>query len=134
VGVDKPSTAERDFIAVAKLMEYSAETVLEVLQALATTQRSWLLILDNADDPEFDYHNYFPPGNHGTVLMTSRVAECMEHRPDAFEALEGMEVEDSTNLLLKAAEVPPRILASLHRPSSRNNQHPWNPYTSLNTS
>ncbi|KAH7354935.1 hypothetical protein BKA65DRAFT_549010 [Rhexocercosporidium sp. MPI-PUGE-AT-0058] len=106
VDVDKPSTAERDFIAVAKLLGHSAKTVHEALQALANTQRSWLLILDNADDPDFDYQVYFPPGNHGAVLMTTRVTECRRYSPDAFEALEGLEEEDSKNLLLKAAEVP----------------------------
>ncbi|KAG4440379.1 hypothetical protein IFR05_004119 [Cadophora sp. M221] len=106
VDVDKPATAERDFIAVAKLLGHAIESVLEALQVLATTHQSWLLILDNADDPNFDYQVYFPPGNHGAVVMTSRVAECRRYSPDAFEALEGLEEEDSKNLLLKAAEVP----------------------------
>ncbi|KAH6694332.1 hypothetical protein BKA61DRAFT_257548 [Leptodontidium sp. MPI-SDFR-AT-0119] len=106
VDVDNPSAAERDFIAVAKLLGHSAETVHEARQALTNTQRSWLLILDNADDPDFDYQVYFPPGNHGAVLMTTRVTECRMYSPDAFEALEGLEEEDSKNLLLKAAELP----------------------------
>ncbi|KAG4420607.1 hypothetical protein IFR04_006314 [Cadophora malorum] len=106
VNVDNPSTAERDFIAVAKLLGHSAETIHEARQAFTNTQRSWLLILDNADDPDFDYQVYFPPGNHGAVLMTTRVTECRRYSPYAFEALEGLEEEDSKNLLLKAAEVP----------------------------
>lgn len=70
---------------------------------LATKQQSWLLILDNADNPDFDYQVYFPPGNHGAVLMTSRVAECRNYSPDAFEALEGLDEQDAKKLLLKAA-------------------------------
>ena len=107
VDVDKPSTAERDFIAVAKLLGRVIESVPEALQVLATTYRSWLLILDNADDPGFDYQIYFPPGNHGAVLMTSRVTECKQYSADAFEALGGLEEEDSKELLLKAAELAP---------------------------
>jgi tetratricopeptide (TPR) repeat protein len=107
VDVDKPSTAERDFTAVAELLGHSIETIPEALQVLATTYRSWLLILDNADDPEFDYQIYFPPGNHGAVLMTSRVAECKQYSPDAFEALEGLGENDSKELLLKAAGLSP---------------------------
>jgi len=106
VDVDNALTAERDFIAVAKLLGHSAETVHEAHQALTNTRQSWLLILDNADDPDFDYQVYFPPGNHGAVLMTTRVTECRRYSPDAFEALEGLEEEDLKNLLLKAAEVP----------------------------
>ncbi|PMD26604.1 hypothetical protein NA56DRAFT_654415 [Hyaloscypha hepaticicola] len=107
VDVNKPSTAERDFIAVAKLLGRVIESVPEALQVLATTYRSWLLILDNADDPGFDYQIYFPPGNHGAVLMASRVAECKQYSADAFEALRGLEEEDSKELLLKAAELAP---------------------------
>jgi tetratricopeptide (TPR) repeat protein len=107
VDVDKPSTAERDFIAVAKLLGRLIESVPEALQVLATTYRSWLLILDNADDPDFDYQIYFPPSNHGAVLMTSRVTECKQYSTDAFEALGGLQEEDSKELLLKAAEIAP---------------------------
>ncbi|KAH9203233.1 P-loop containing nucleoside triphosphate hydrolase protein [Leptodontidium sp. 2 PMI_412] len=105
VDVDKPSTAERDFIAIAKLLRHAVESVLEALQLLATTHQKWLLILDNADDRDFDYQVYFPPGNHGAVLMTSRVAECKRYSPDAFQALEGLEEDDSRHLLFKAAEL-----------------------------
>jgi len=107
VDVDKPSTAERDFIAAAKLLGRVIESVPEALQVLATTYKSWLLILDNADDPGFDYQIYFPPGNHGAVIMTSRVIECKQYSADAFEALGGLEEEDSKELLLKAAELAP---------------------------
>jgi hypothetical protein len=107
VDVDKPSTAERDFIAIAKNVGGSVESVPEALQVLSTTHRSWLLILDNADDPDFDYQVYFPPGTHGAVLMTSRVAECRRYSLDAFEALGGLEEDDSKELLLKASELAP---------------------------
>ncbi|KAL5324993.1 hypothetical protein ACEPPN_006115 [Leptodophora sp. 'Broadleaf-Isolate-01'] len=108
VDVDKPSTAERDFIAATKMLGHPLDSIPEALQVLATTHQSWLLILDNADDPEFDYQIYLPSGNHGAVLMTSRVAECRRYSPDAFQALEGLEEQDSKELLLKAAELDPR--------------------------
>ncbi|KAH7374180.1 hypothetical protein BKA64DRAFT_714983 [Cadophora sp. MPI-SDFR-AT-0126] len=108
VDVDKPSAAERDFIAIAKLLGHTVESVLEALQLLATTHQKWLLILDNADNPDFDYQVYFPPGNHGAVLLTSRVVECRRYSPNAFVALEGLDDQDSKDLLLKAAEVDPR--------------------------
>ena len=112
VDVDKPSTAEKNFLAVAKLLGHSIESVPEALQALATTHQSWLLILDNADDPEFNYQTYFPPETHGAVLMTSRVAECRGYSPDAFEALGGLEEQDSKELLLKAAGLSPELWLS----------------------
>ena len=114
VDVDKASTAERDFIAATKMLGHSVESVPEALQILATTHQSWLLVLENADDPEFDYQIYLPSGNHGAVLMTSRVAECKRYNPDAFEALEALEEQDSKELLLKAAELSPESWSSYH--------------------
>jgi len=77
VDVDKSSTAEKDLIAAAKLLGHSVESIPEAIQVFATTHQSWLLILDNADDPDFDYQVYLPPGNQGVVLMTSRVTEFL---------------------------------------------------------
>ncbi|CZR50232.1 related to calcium-independent phospholipase A2 [Phialocephala subalpina] len=112
VDVDMPSTAKKDFVAVAKLLGHSVESVPEALQVLATTRQSWLLILDNADDPEFDYQTYFPSGTHGAVLMTSSVAECRGYSLDAFEALGGLKEQDSKGLLLKAAGLSPELWLS----------------------
>ncbi|KAM3064647.1 hypothetical protein ACMFMF_011870 [Clarireedia jacksonii] len=106
VDVGQASTAESDFIAIAKLLGRSAESVSDALQVLATTKQSWLFILDNADNPNFDYQVYIPSGTHGAVLMTSRVSECKEYSSEQFEVLEGLENKDTKELLLKAAKIP----------------------------
>ena len=41
--------------------------------------------------------------------MTSRVTECKGYSPDAFEALGGLEEQDSNELLLKAAGLSPEL-------------------------
>ena len=115
VTVDKPSTAKNDFITIAKCLGHSIESIPEALQILASTKESWLLILDNADDPDFDYQVYIPSGNYGAVLITSRVAKCKRYSPDATEALEGLEPEDAKKLLLQAAELPPQSWPSYDR-------------------
>ncbi|KAH8648332.1 hypothetical protein BGZ60DRAFT_499727, partial [Tricladium varicosporioides] len=112
VDVGNASTAKRDFIAIATLLERPVENIPDALQVLATTKQSWLLILDNADNPNFDYQAYFPSGNQGAVLMTSRVPECKRYSPGASEALEGLEDEDSKELLLKAADIPKELWLS----------------------
>ncbi|KAM3067116.1 hypothetical protein ACMFMG_011672 [Clarireedia jacksonii] len=112
VDVGKASTAESNFIAIAKLLGSSAESISDALQVLASTKQAWLLILDNADDPNFDYQIYFPSGTYGVVLMTSRVPECKEYSPEQFEALEGLGNEDSKELLLKAAKIPKELWLS----------------------
>jgi hypothetical protein len=106
VDVGSPSTAKSSFLAIAKAFGSVAESVEELLQALANTKDRWLLILDNADDPKFDYAAYIPSGNQGAVLITSRVPECSQYSTLPAEALEGLEDEHSTQLLLKAARMP----------------------------
>ncbi|RDW70985.1 putative kinesin light chain 1 protein [Coleophoma cylindrospora] len=111
VNLDSPSTAENDFIAIASDLEHPVEHLAEALQVLANIKRSWLLILDNADDPKVDYQYYFPSGNNGAVMMTSRIPECRRYSPDASEALEGLD-DEANDLLLKAAGIPPELWAS----------------------
>jgi len=103
VDVSKSSTAERDFIIIAKLLGRSVESVHDALQVLASTKQSWLLIIDNADDPDLDYQDYLPSGTHGSIIITSRNPECRRYSPDQAEALEGLEDQDSKDLLLNAA-------------------------------
>ena len=70
---------------------------------LAREKRRWLLILDNADDPEFDYSQYFPLSTKGSILITSRVPECCVHQTAGHERLGGLELLDAKNLLLESA-------------------------------
>ena len=107
-----PSTAEKIFISFAKLLSHSVDNIPEALQVLTITHQSWLLILDNTDDPEFDYQTYLCSGTQGAILMTSHIAECKGYSPDAFEALGGLEEQDSKELLLKAAGLSPELWLS----------------------
>ncbi|CAN9251458.1 unnamed protein product [Alternaria alternata] len=106
VDVGSPSTAKNGFLAIAKALGSSVESVEESLQALTNTPERWLLVLDNADDPTFDYAAYIPSGKQGAVIVTSRVPECSQYSTLPAEALESLEDEHSTQLLLKAAHVP----------------------------
>jgi tetratricopeptide (TPR) repeat protein len=105
VDVGNQSTAKNGFVAIAKALRCPTESLLGALQTLASTTRRWLLILDNADDPLFDYSVYFPSGNRGAVIMTSRIPECRKYSTVETESLEGLELVYSTRLLLKAAGV-----------------------------
>jgi tetratricopeptide (TPR) repeat protein len=106
VDVDMPSTAKNGFLAIARALGSPAETIDDSLHALANTKRRWLLVLDNADDFEFNYAKYIPSGNLGAVIITSRVPECSQYNTHGWEALEGLDLQLSTQLLLKAAKLP----------------------------
>lgn len=73
VDVGRPESARSGFIAIAKALGSSAESIAESLHVLASTKRRWLLILDNADDEHTDYRDYIPSGSIGAMLMTSRI-------------------------------------------------------------
>lgn len=106
IDVSSPSIAKSNFIALASLLGSSVEDIDEARQLLANVKKNWLLILDNADDPDFDYQVYFPSGVWGTIIMTSRVSDCREYSTVGTEILTGLDEEDSVELLFKVAEIP----------------------------
>ena len=72
---------------------------------LSNLQLYWLLIIDNADDPNVRLEALFPEGERGHVLITTRKPAFKVHgtvgkRSYRFDKLEG---EPATDLLLQAA-------------------------------
>lgn len=71
----------------------------DVLQWLASTRESWLLILDNCDEAEIDFAQYIP-SRGGSVIITTRLTECQSL--GAWANLDDMGNDNATQLLLKA--------------------------------
>ncbi|EXJ60464.1 hypothetical protein A1O7_04617 [Cladophialophora yegresii CBS 114405] len=106
VDVSTSSLAENGFLDITRRLQIPVSTWEDSRQALANITRRWMLVLDNADDPNVDYQAYFPPGSSGVVVLTSRNAECEQYATAEYVALEGLPTDDATELLLKAAGVP----------------------------
>ena len=106
VDVSTTSSAENTFINIASKLNISAQSLKEALQGLANIKHLWLLVLDNADDPDVDYQCYFPAGPSGVVILTSRNTECHQHANTRHLELEGLPKVDARKLLLCAAKVP----------------------------
>jgi tetratricopeptide (TPR) repeat protein len=70
---------------------------------LSTCTKSWLLIIDNADDPDMDVSNYFPSGGRGHILITTRNPEVIEYATIGSFQFRGMDPEEAITLLLKSA-------------------------------
>ena len=81
----------------------------------------WLLVLDNADNQNqgsendnsnqalmdaYDIFHYLPLSSHGTVLITSRLASLGRYLGGTTLKIEGMTVEESLQLLARAASRP----------------------------
>lgn len=104
VDASSPNTAEQSFSALGRLanMEGKFESG---LHWLGNQERPWLLIIDCADDPGFEYSRYFPSGDRGHIVVTSRNPDCGVLATVGSEELKGLEHEDSVSLLLKSAGV-----------------------------
>src|SRR5947207_11096341 len=55
------------------------ENVDSVKRILANTLQAWLLVFDNADDPNLSLSSYLPPGNRGHIIITSRNPQCVHY-------------------------------------------------------
>lgn len=73
------------------------------LQWLATSTEEWLLVFDNADDPDIDLYQFFPPSTGGNILITSRNPQLCTHAPGAHYQVSNMEEDDAVQLLLTSS-------------------------------
>lgn len=84
---------------------------------LSSSSDPWLLIFDNADDPKLDLAQYFPAGNHGHILITTRNPVAIMHSTVGSVRFRGMEPDEAIALLLRSAfneEDPMRNTAQSH--------------------
>ena len=79
---------------------------------LQETSHSWLLILDNADDPTLDYSLYLPTSSKGHVLMTSRVPRCANLQTAGKDHYERLSEDTAVELLLKASKIDVSLYSS----------------------
>ncbi|KAJ4385433.1 hypothetical protein N0V93_009861 [Gnomoniopsis smithogilvyi] len=116
VDVSNQKTARTGFADIARAgFGWDDESALDYEQsllALANSKERWLLILDNADDPDFDYSRYIPSGAQGALIITSRNPECSRYSTVRTERLETLDEDLATQLLLKAARVSPDLWQS----------------------
>lgn len=70
---------------------------------LAFNNLPWLLIIDNADNPDIDYSKYMPPGRMGDILLTTRLKECVTYETVGSTTLGVLEFDLARELLLRAA-------------------------------
>ncbi len=72
---------------------------------LQGTSHSWLLILDNADDPILNYSIFLPTASKGRVLITSRVSACENLQTAGKDHYESLNQETAIELLFKASGI-----------------------------
>jgi tetratricopeptide (TPR) repeat protein len=72
---------------------------------LSNIQHHWLLIIDNADNPDMDISTIFPVGDRGSILVTTRNPHCTIHASAGSHDLGKMGLEEGVRLFLRAANM-----------------------------
>lgn len=73
---------------------------------LACKIQRWLLIIDNADNPDIDYSGYMPFSKRGDILLTTRNSEFAAYQTVGSKLLDCLEPELAQDLLFKATFTP----------------------------
>ncbi|KAL8658742.1 MAG: hypothetical protein Q9226_000813 [Calogaya cf. arnoldii] len=82
------------------------DNVKAAMNWLAGLTHPWLLVIDNADDPNMQVENYFPGGERGHILVTTR-RPALKHLGTVgqrFSELERLDEIEAHDLLLKHAQ------------------------------
>ena len=72
---------------------------------LSQVREPWLLIIDNADNPDLHLPSLFPPGNRGNILVTTRKRDFQEFGNVGSIELGGLEEDEALYLLLRSARI-----------------------------
>ncbi|OQV00177.1 NB-ARC domain-containing protein [Cladophialophora immunda] len=107
VDVSSESSAVNDFFTISHAFSVPSENIDDTRHKLSNEENDWLLVLDNADEPETRYERYIPSGTRGAILMTSRNPQCMQrYSTVGSEELGSLSKEDCITLILRAAGFP----------------------------
>jgi predicted acylesterase/phospholipase RssA len=100
--------------ATAKMI---GKTYEDTIWWLANRRERWLMVFDNADDSSLDISDFFPAGNHGSILITTRMADLalLARGPESDCNVTSMEPGEALELLLKTARMQEELLGEAER-------------------
>lgn len=73
---------------------------------LSQLEEPWLLVIDNADNPDLDLAGFFPEGGRGHILITTRNPDFRSYGTAGNVELKGLKKQDALHLLLTRADIP----------------------------
>ncbi|KAG9089644.1 hypothetical protein FS749_001177 [Ceratobasidium sp. UAMH 11750] len=84
---------------------------------LGSKRERWLLVFDNADDPSLGISSFMPRGDHGSILITTRLADMalLARGPRSACNVSSMEPAEALELLLKTTRIAPESITSDER-------------------
>jgi hypothetical protein len=101
------------FAKVKKIGETHEDTI----RWLGGHKERWLMLFDNADDSSFSINGFFPRGNHGSILITTRIPALalLARGLKSTCKVSSMEPDEAFDLLLKAAKIDREELLDTER-------------------
>ncbi|KAG8743825.1 hypothetical protein FRC10_011373 [Ceratobasidium sp. 414] len=92
-----------DFAKVKQI----GDTYEDVVRWLSYRRERWVMVFDNADDMALRIHDFFPIGNHGSILITTRSPDLALHARGSNSESEvwGMDPQGAMDLLVKTARI-----------------------------
>jgi hypothetical protein len=96
--------------AVAKQIGNTHE---DAIRWLGSNHHPWLLVFDNADDPDMNLPIFIPQGSHGRILITTRIRDLtlLGHGPNSKCNIGEMDPREALELLLKTARTEYHVLS-----------------------
>ncbi|KAG9122699.1 hypothetical protein FRC07_000800 [Ceratobasidium sp. 392] len=107
---DTTSSALEELAAAKKIGDTHEDTI----GWLGSSLQPWLLVFDNADDPDLNLPGFIPPGSHGSVLITTRLRSLalLGQGPDSDCNVSRMDTEEAVELLVKKARMQDQVLST----------------------
>ena len=98
-------TAQYSYNEIARIGGVN-ENIKAAMTWLASLTYPWLLVIDNADDPNLEVEKYFPGGGRGHILVTTRrpALKRLGNVGEGFCELEKLDEVEARDLLLKYAQ------------------------------
>ena len=119
IDASSEETARQAFVDVGKTCGANTESFEQAKTWLANARHSWLLIIDNADNHAIDYAAFFPSGNKGSIILTTRNPQCCDHATVGCEDLNHLDLQDAQSLLFKAAGINTFLREDKHKAAEK---------------
>ncbi|KAG9121470.1 hypothetical protein FRC07_002564 [Ceratobasidium sp. 392] len=89
----------------------------DTIKWLSACRERWLMVFDNADDPSLDIRGFFPPGDHGSILVTTRISQLalLAQGPEPECSVLSMHPGEALELFLKTARLQDAELSETER-------------------
>jgi hypothetical protein len=103
IDASSEDTAQEGFLNIARACR-QAENV-ESVKKWLSGKKHWLLIFDNADNPNLDISSFFPPCDRGTILITTRNPDLQKYNTVGSYKVDKLDLKEAIDLLLKTTVI-----------------------------